>query len=134
MAVGDKAIAGKAGAVKINGTPVTTMALVNDWTATLTGAQYDQSSLGDQWTSDIPGLRSMTGTIKGAWDVTSDAGQTTLHNAILNGLQCGLNLLVNATDGYELTANVDSFQTDVPVNGLVSFSANFRNFGQVFFL
>lgn len=128
-----QAIAGHAGAVKINGTPVTTVALIDDWTATLTAAQYDQSSLGDNWTSDVPGLKSMTGTIKGKWDVTSDAGQTTLHNAVLNGLQAGLNLLVNSTDGYELTANIDSFQVDVPVNGLVTFSANFRNYGQVFF-
>lgn len=127
------AIAGKSGAVKINGTPVSTVALVDDWTATLTAAAYDQTSLGDNWTSDVMGLKSMTGTIKGKWDVTSDAGQTSLHNAILNGATVGLNLLTNGTDGYELTANIDSFQTDDPVNGLVTFSCNFRNFGQVFF-
>ena len=126
--------AGHAGSVKINGTPVTTVALVDDWTSTLTQALGDQTSLGDSWTSDVGLLKTMKGTIKGKWDVTSDAGQTALHNAILGGTTVGLNLFTNSTDGYELTANVDSFQTDVPVAGLVAFTANFTSFGQVYFL
>jgi hypothetical protein len=66
--------------------------------------------------------------------VTTDAGQTTLHNAVLNGATVGLNLFTNGTDAYEGTFNIDSFATSDPVNGLVSFTANFRNFGQVFFI
>lgn len=127
------ALAGKGGSVRINGTPTYTVALIDNWTATLTGAQYDQTSLGDTWTSDVPGLQTATGTIAGKWNVTTDAGQTALHNAVLNGVTVGLNLTVNGSDGYELTAHIDSFQTTNPVAGLVTFSANFRSQGQVFF-
>lgn len=129
-----QAVAGRGGAVKINSTPVTTVALVTEWDGSLVAALYDQSALGDLWTSDVAGLKSFTGTITGSWDVTGDAGQTTLHNAILNGVTVGLNLLVNAADGYEFTANLSQFDTKDPVNGLVTFTAQFRNFGQVFFL
>jgi hypothetical protein len=128
------ALAGKAGSVKINSTPVTTVALINSWNGTLSGAMYDQTSLGDNWTSDVAGLKSFTGSISGQWNVTTDAGQTTLHNAVLNGATVGLNLFTNGTDAYEGTFNIDSFATTDPVNGLVSFTANFRNFGQVFFI
>lgn len=128
------ALAGKAGAVKINGTPVTTVALIDNWTGTLAAQQYDQSSLGDSWTSDVAGLKTFSGSISGKWNVTSDPGQTTLHNAILNGTTVGLNLFVNATDAYEFTANLDSFAVTDPVAGLVTFTCNFRSFGQVFFI
>lgn len=128
------AIAGKGGSVKLNTTPVTTVALIDKWDGTLTQALYDQTSLGDSWTSDVGGLKDLKGTITGKWDVTADTGQTVLHNAILNGVTVGLNLLVNNTDGYELTANLDTFQTSDPVNGLVTFTCTFKNFGQVFFL
>lgn len=129
------ALAGKGGAVQINGTPVSTVALIEQWQATLTNAMHDQSALGDDWTSDVAGLRTMTGTISGKWDVSSDAGQTTLHNAALNGTTVGLDLLVDSANshGYELTAYLDSFQTSDPVNNLVTFSCNFRSQGQVFF-
>lgn len=128
------AIAGHGGSVKINGTPVTVVALIDNWSGTLTAALYDQTSLGDSWTSDIAGLKTMTGTISGSWDVASDAGQTTLHNAILNGVTAGLDLLVDSTNGYELTANLDSFVTTVAANAKVTFSCNFRSYGQVFFI
>lgn len=127
-------IAGKGGSVRINGTPVTTVALVDTWSADLNQDLYDQTSLGDNWKSDVQGLKQLTGTISGKWDVTSDAGQTALHNAVLNGVTAGLNLLTNGTDGYELTANLSKFSTSVPVNGLVTFQASFQSFGQVFFL
>lgn len=128
------AVAGKGGAVKINGTPVTTVALVNDWAGSITQALYPSEALGDQWTTDVSGMQTMTGTVKGMWSVTSDAGQTALHNAILNGLTVGLNLQTNgAGDGYDLTAHISQFDTDNPVNGLVAFTANFRSHGQVFF-
>lgn len=129
------ALAGHSGKVQINGTPASTVALINQWTATLTQAMYDQSALGDNWTSDVPGLYTMTGTIAGDWDVASDAGQTTLHNAILNGATVGLDLYVdNGTNGYEGTFHIDTFQTTTPVNNLVSFSATIRSQGQVFFI
>lgn len=127
------ALAGHAGSVIINGTPVTTVALIDNWSATLTAAQYDETSLGDSWTKDVAGLKTMTGTLAGKWDVTSDPGQTTLHNAILNGTTVGLNLTVDGSNGYDLTANVDSFATTDPVAGLVTFTCNFRSYGQVFF-
>lgn len=128
------AIAGKGGAVKINGTPVITVALIDKWDGNLTQALYDQTSLGDSWTSDVTGLKDFKGTISGKWDITADTGQTTLHNAILNGVTVGLNLLVDGVNGYELTANLDSFQTSDPVNNLVTFTCSFKNFGQVFFI
>ncbi len=128
------AIAGKGGAVKINSTPVTTVALIESWNATLSANLYDQTSLGDSWSSDVAGIKTLTGTISGKWNVTTDPGQTTLHNAILNGVTVGLDLLVDSTNGYELTANLSDFQTTDPVNGLVTFSCNFRSFGQVFFI
>lgn len=129
------ALAGHNGSVRIVGTPVTTVALVDQWSATLTQAQYDQTSLGDSWTSDVPGLYSMTGTISGQWDVTADAGQTSLHNAILNGATVALDLYVDgSSNGYEGSFHIDSFQTTTPKGGLVTFSANIRNNGQVFFI
>lgn len=128
------AIAGRGGSVKINGTPVTTVALIESWTGTITQELYDQTSLGDQWTSDVSGFRKLAGKISGKWDVTSDAGQTALHNAVLNGTTVGLNLLVDSTNGYELTANIADFTTTDPVNGLVTFECGFQNYGQVFFL
>lgn len=126
-------IAGKGGAVKINGTPVTTVALVDNWTGDLNADLYDQTSLGDDWKSDVPGLKSLTGSISGKWDVTGDAGQTTLHNAILQGITVGLNILTNGTDGYEFTARLSKFTTTDPVAGLVTFQASFQSQGQVFF-
>ena len=127
------AISGKGGAVKITGTPVSTVALIDNWTADVNQQLYDQTSLGDAWMSDVGGLKNMTGTITGKWDVTSDAGQTTLHNAVLNSVTVGLNLLTNTTDGYELTANLSKFTTTDPVAGLVTFQCTFQSFGQVFF-
>ena len=129
------ALAGHAGSVRVVGTPVTTVALVDSWQATLTQAMYDQTALGDSWTSDVPGLYSLTGTIAGSWDVASDAGQTSLHNAILNGATVALDLYVDSSsNGYEGTFHVDSFQTSTPNNNKVSFTCNIRNQGQVFFI
>lgn len=131
------AIAGRGGQVKINGTPASVIALVNHWSAQATTNVYDSTSLGDTWTQGVVGFRKLTGTIAGSWGVTSDAGQTGLHNAFINGTTVGLNLLVNGsdsgTDGYELTAFLTGFTTDVPVAGLVSFSATFENTGTVYF-
>lgn len=128
------AIAGKGGSVRINGTPVITVALVEQWSGDLNQDLYDQTSLGDTWKSDVAGLKSLTGTIQGKWDITSDTGQTLLHNAILNSTTVGLNLLVDGTNGYELTANLSKFSTSDPVNGLVTFQCTFQSYGQVFFL
>lgn len=127
------AIAGRGGSVKVNGTPVTTVAQIDQWSGTLTETLLDQTSLGDSWTSDVPGLQTMTGTISGNWAVTGDPGQTTLHNAVLNKVTVGLNLLVNSTDGYELTAYLSDYATTVATTGKVTFTANFRSQGQVFF-
>lgn len=130
------ALAGKGGAVRVNGTPVTTVALIDQWTATLTEAMYDQTALGDNWTSDVAGIYTMTGSVTGKWDVTSDSGQTALHNAILNGATVGLDLLTDSANGhgYEGTFHIDSFATTTAVNNLVTFTANIRSQGQVFFI
>lgn len=128
------AVAGKGGAVKVNGTPVITVALVDTWSGDLNQDLYDQTSLGDTWKSDVVGLKQLTGRVTGKWDVTGDTGQTLLHNAILNGATVGLNLLTTGVDGYELTANLSKFSTSNPVNGLVTFECDFQSFGQVFFL
>ena len=127
------AIAGRGGSIKINGTPVTTVAQVDQWSGTLTEVLLDQTALGDLWTSDVPGLQTMTGSLSGNWAVTGDPGQTTLHNAVLNKVTVGLNLLENSTDGYELTAYLSDFATTVATTGKVTFTANFRSQGQVFF-
>lgn len=131
----ETAKAGRGGAVLINGTPTTTIALIKQWTATITLGLYDQTSLGDTWTSDVAGFRRMTGKISGSWDVASDAGQTTLHNAILNAVTVGLNLFVDSTtpEGYELTAHLSDFTATDPVDNLVTFECSFQNQGQVFF-
>lgn len=128
------AIAGRGGSVTINGTPPKTVALIDQWTGTITQDLYDQTSLGDTWTSDVGGFRKLAGKITGKWDVTSDAGQTALHNAILNGATVGLFLSVDGTNGYEFIANIADFTTTDPVNGLVTIEASFSNFGQVFFI
>lgn len=127
------AIAGRGGSIRINGTPVTTVAQVDQWSGTLTEVLLDQTSLGDSWTSDVPGLQTLTGSLSGNWAVTGDPGQTTLHNAVLNKVTVGLNLLVNSTDGYEFTAYLSDFATTVATTGKVTFTANFRSQGQVFF-
>ena len=127
------AVAGRGGSVRINGTPVTTVAQVDTWNGTLTEALLDQTALGDLWTSDVPGLQSLSGSIAGNWAVTGDPGQTTLHNAVLNKVTVGLNLYVNSTDCYDLTAYLSDFATSVTVTGKVTFTANFRSQGQVFF-
>lgn len=127
------ALAGRGGSVRINGTPVTTVALVDQWNGTLTEVLLDQTSLGDLWTSDVPGLQTLTGTISGNWQVTGDPGQTTLHNAVLNKTSVGLNLYTNSTDCYEFTAYLSDFATTVATTGKVTFTANFRSQGQVFF-
>lgn len=128
------ALAGRGGAVKINSTPVTTVAQIDTWTATLTEVLLDQTALGDLWTSDVPGLQTLTGSLSGNWAVTGDPGQTTLHNAVLNKVTVGLDLLVNSTDGYECTAYLSDFATTTATTGKVTFTANFRSQGQVFFI
>lgn len=128
------AVAGKGGSVKINGTPVITVALVDQWSGDLNQELYDATSLGDTWKSDVAGLKNFSGRFTGKWDVTGGAGQTVLHNAILNGVTVGLNLLVDSINGYELTANLSKFSTSDPVNGLVTFECDFQSYGQVFFL
>lgn len=127
------AIAGNGGKVLINGSPQSTIALVNHWTASASTNIYDSTSLGDTWTQGVVGFRKLTGTISGSWDVTTDAGQTALHNAFINGTTLGLVLTVDGANGYEFTAFLTQFNTDVPVAGLVSFSANFENTGTVYF-
>ena len=127
------AIAGRGGKVAINGTPQYTVALIESWQGSINQQLYDQTSLGDTWTSDVSGFRTLTGTITGKWNVTTDAGQTALHNAILNGTTLGLYLSVDGSNGYEGTFNVSDFQVQDPVNGLVTFTCNFRNSGQIFF-
>ena len=112
---------------------MTTVAQVDQWSGTLTEVLLDQTALGDQWTSDVPGLQTLTGSVSGNWAVTGDPGQTTLHNAVLNKVTVGLNLLVNSTDGYEFTAYLSDFATTVATTGKVTFTANFRSQGQVFF-
>ena len=127
------AIAGRGGKVQINGTPAYTVALIESWQGTVDQQLYDQTSLGDTWTSDVAGFRTLTGTITGKWNVTTDAGQTALHNAVLNATTVGLYLSVDGSNGYEGTFNISNFQTSDPVNGLVTFSCSFRNTGQIFF-
>lgn len=135
MATVATAVAGHTGSVRIVGTPVTTVAFVDQWTGTLTTEMYDSSALGDQWLSNTPGRNSLTGTINGSWDVASDPGQTTLNNASFSGATVSLDLYADGnSNGYEGTFLIDSFQTTVPKGGLVTFSANIRSQGQVYFI
>lgn len=128
------AIAGRGGSVLINGTPSSTVGGIKQWTATIALGTYDSTALGDTWGSAVAGFRKMTGKISGNWDVTTDAGQTSLHNAVMNAVTVGLNLLVDGVNGYELTAFLSDFTSTDPVDGLVSFEASFENTGQVFFI
>ena len=130
------AIAGRGGSVRINGTPPSTIALVNQWSAQASTNIYDSTSLGETWRQGVVGFRSMTGTIQGSWAVTTDAGQTALHNAFVNGTSFGLVLTVNGNDappgdGYEMLAFLTNFTVTVAVASLVTFSAQFQNQGTV---
>lgn len=130
------ALAGKGGKVVVLGTPGTTVALIDQWNGTLTQQLYDITSLGDTYTSDVQGLKTLTGTISGKWSVTTDSGQTSLHNAVLNGATVSLDLYTDGANshGYELTANLDTFVTTNPVNNVVTFSCTFRSYGVVDFI
>jgi predicted secreted protein len=128
------AVAGKGGAVKIAGTPVITVALVDQWSGDLNQEIYDVTSLGDTWKSDVAGLKKFTGSLSGKWDVTGGAGQTVLHNSMLNGVTVSLDLLTDGVNGYELTAFLTKFSTSNPVNGVVTFNCSFESQGQVYFL
>lgn len=117
------------------GTPATTVALITQWQGTVTLELYDQTALGDIWTSNVAGFRKLAGTIDGSWDVTSDTGQTLLHNAIMNATTLALDLYVDSVNGhgYSCIAYLSQFQTTTPVAGLVKFTCNFENQGQVTF-
>ena len=128
------AVAGFNGSVKIGGSTGTTVALVDQWTAVVNDTLLDQSSLGDVWTSDVPGLQTMTAVINGKWDVASDDGQTSLHNALLNESVLTLDLLTTGSYGYELSARVSDFTTTDPVLGLVTFQCGARSQGTLAFM
>jgi len=128
------AVAGFNGSVKVGGSTGTTVALVDEWTAAVADTFLDQSALGDVWTSDIPGLEKMTAVIQGKWDVASDAGQTSLHNAVLNESVLTLDLLTTGSYGYEVLGRVSDFTTSDPVGGLVTFQCGVRSQGALAFM
>lgn len=102
------------------------------WTVNFTTWRTDATILGDEWSSSAVLHRTARGTITGLWDVIGDAGQTALHNAAIEGVATvTLELYMHGASGYQMSACISDVQTRVPVDGPVSFAANFRSTGTV---
>lgn len=127
------AIAGKKGKVRVTGTPDTDVALLTEWSVDISHELYDSTTLGDDWKTDVPGLREWSGSCSGYFDVEDDMGQTILHNSILNGVALTLELEVEGPSIYVGKVHPTTVAVGNPLGGLVTFAFSFKGSGQLLF-
>ncbi len=119
------ATAGKGGKVMIG---ANTVASVKSWSLDASADTLNTESLGDSWKSVIIGLKEWSATVELDWDM-SDAQQTAIQNAYLNGTSVSIKLYTNTTNYYSGTAFLSSLSVETPVDDIVSASAELTGSG-----
>lgn len=127
------AIAGKKGKVRVTGTPDTDVGLLTEWSVDIGMELFDSTVFGDDWKTDVPGLREWSGRCSGYFDVEDDVGQTLLHNSMLNGTSVTLELEVEGPSIYVGKAHPTAIAVGNAIGGLVSFEFSFKGSGQLLF-
>src|SRR5436309_2293169 len=126
------AIAGKGGSVRVVGTPDTTIGEIAEWTCEVDRENYDSTALGADFKTNVIGLGSWQGTMKGFFAISTDTGQTILQNAIINGSTIYVELRTS-TNVYEGQVNPTKVSVGNPVGGLVSFEFDFTGSGALLY-
>ncbi len=121
------AIAGKGGSVKIGANT----ANVSSWSLDISPDMIDTSKLGESWKGVIPGLLDATGSIEADYETTDTNGQTALQTALLNQTTVTLNLYVDATHYYSMSAYITGMNVEVPSDDKVTRSVDFQQTGGV---
>lgn len=118
-------LTGKNGSVKIG---ADTMNEVQSWSLDIGHDMLEDTALGDNWKSYVAGLGEWTSSIEVKFDLT-DAAQSALHTAMLNGTSITVKLYTNATNYYTGTGYISSFSIEDPVEDLISASLEIQGSG-----
>lgn len=125
-------IAGKGGSVVIPGTPMVVVAKITDWSAQITADNYEDTALGQDWQTFVPGVKGAQGRMSGFFVADQDAGQLAVENSLINGTALVLQLQLAQGRGYfEGTFNVTQFNVAESVKGLATFDATYVANGSV---
>ena len=123
------AIAGKNGKVII-GTGTTKVVGIKNWSLELSLETLETTALGDDWKNYISGLKELTASAEGDFEVTTDTtGQKLLSDAYLAGTTVEVKLFVDATNYYTGTAYINSLSIEDPVDDVVTISIEFTGNG-----
>lgn len=126
-------IAGKGGFVQIPGTPAATVAKITDWSLAIDADNYEDTSMGDDWRTFVPGVKGGQGRANGFCVTDQDTnGQQALQNALLNGTSLVIQLQLAAGRGYyEATMNITQMNIAESVKGLATFDCTYVANGSV---
>lgn len=108
-----------------------TIANISEWTLDIKHAPQDDTEFTDTWESDLPGILSGTGTLKGSFD-EDDTYQAALQAAMLAKTSIALKLYVDATNYWNIAA---AYLTDLKssnnVKGKVEVEYGFKANGAI---
>lgn len=114
---------GKDGAVYVG---ANACARVTQWNGTFDSRFVDSVYLGDEYMSQIGGIKSVQGTLNCDTDTADSDGQMTLQTAVTGQSTARLYLYINSTAYWEFNAHLDLVDT-VAVGDIVRRVFNFRS-------
>lgn len=106
-----------------------TVALIGDFALDINAALSSKEAFGDDWKSNLVGLRDWSGSFSGRLDLGDTNGQVALQNAILNDTLVTLKLYNDATHYYSGSAYLSKMNIKAAVAGNVDVSFNFTGDG-----
>lgn len=123
------ALAGRAGSVKIG---ANTVLEIGEWSLNIDIDLPEHTDFGDVWKEHLVGLRGATGSFNGRLDPADTTGHVALITEALSGTSgVTLNLYINATNYFSMTALLSQMSPKASVGGVVENSYNFTATGAV---
>lgn len=109
----------------------TTIADMNNQSASLNGENLDVSAFGAAWRSRIQGLKDASYDVSGFWKSTDTAGQTAVRNAMVNDSTLFVQVLIDGTttNYFKQEIKVSNYAVNSSVDGVVELSMSFEGSG-----
>ena len=109
----------------------TTIADMNNQSASLNGENLDVTVFGANWHSRIQGLKDATYDVSGFWKSTDTAGQTAVRNALVNDSALFVQVLIDGTttNYFKQEIKVASYDIASNADGVVELSMSFEGTG-----
>jgi predicted secreted protein len=101
---------------------------LNNITANFEVPEAEITAFADAWQNFLAGKPTVSYDVAGSWDGAAGAGDITIFNELgLEGEE--IDFEPDGTTGYNGFAIVTSYSINAPVNGPVTYTANFRHNG-----